>query len=52
MLRKEDKKNYAVHNTVIVAPEKPQRIKEMPNFINPKIEGEHTFDMVVNHLQF
>ena len=27
MRRKENKKNCAVHNTVIVTPEKPQRIK-------------------------
>jgi hypothetical protein len=49
---RENKKNCAVHNTVIVTPEKPQRIKEMPNFIDPKIKAEHTFDMVVNCLQF
>ena len=52
MHRKENKKNCAVHNTVIVTPEKPQRIKEMPNFIDPKLEAEHTFDVVVNRLQF
>ena len=52
MHRKENKKNCAVHNTVIVTPEKPQRIKEMPGFINPKLEAEHTFDVVVNRLQF
>jgi hypothetical protein len=29
-----------------------ERIKEMPNFINPKIEVEHVFDMlVINCLQ-
>ena len=53
MRRKENKKNCAVHtSTVIVTPEKPQRIKEMPDFIDPKLAAEHTFDMVVNRLQF
>jgi hypothetical protein len=31
--------------------EKPQKIKEIPNFVDPKIEEEHMFNMVVNHLQ-
>jgi hypothetical protein len=52
MRQKENKKNCAIHNTVVVTPEKPQRIKEMPNFIDPKIEAEHMFGMVVNRLQF
>jgi hypothetical protein len=43
---------YEAHKTgAIITPEKPQRIKEIPNFADPKIEEEHMFNMVVNCLQ-
>jgi hypothetical protein len=48
MHQKENKKNYAFHKSAILTPEKPQRIKEMPCFVDPKTEAEHTFNMVVN----
>jgi glyoxylate carboligase len=42
MHTKENKKHYIAQKTAIVStPQKPQRIKEMPNFVDSKMETEY-----------